>query len=206
MNALHALFPRGRAEVLRVLFLQPDRESHLRSLARGTGLSLRVVQREVELLESLGFVETRRDGNRRYLRASTRHPAAPEVRRLVEKCAGAQPLLAEALRTPPGILVAFLFGSFAADTARAASDLDLMVLGTVSLRALVPALRPTAERLGREINPVVLPSEDWAARLRAGDAFICRVAAEPKIFLRGTADELAAMGRERVAATAPHEP
>ena len=83
-----------------------------------------------------------------------------------------------------------MFGSSAAGTTGAASDVDLLVVGAVGLRALAPRLRPLASSLGREINPHVLSPETLSAKARSGDAFIANVLAAPKIWITGDADEL----------------
>jgi hypothetical protein len=50
-----------------------------------------------------------------------------------------------------------------------------------------------ADSLGREINPVCLTSAEWREKRRKGDAFAARVSAEPKLWLKGGPDALAAM-------------
>jgi len=76
--------------------------------------------------------------------------------------------------------VAFVFGSAAAGTTGAASDVDLLVVGNVGLWALAPKLRPLTSILGREVNPHVLTRDTLAAKARAGGAFITNVLAAPE--------------------------
>ena len=90
----------------------------------------------------------------------------------------------------PGIELAFIFGSQAAGVAGAASDVDLLVVGSAGLRALAPRLRPVASALGREVNPHVLSRETFSEKARTGDAFIASVLAAPKLWIVGGADEL----------------
>ena len=49
--------------------------------------------------------------------------------------------------------------------------------------------------LGVEINPYVITREEFRRRFAAGDHFIREVAAGPKAFLKGGADELGAMDK-----------
>ena len=46
----------------------------------------------------------------------------------------------------------------------------------------------------RKINPHCLTPAEWQDKLRRKDAFALRVAAEPKLWLKGGPDALAAMG------------
>lgn len=193
MNVLSVLFPRVRAEVLRLLFAEAGRECHLRELARLSQLALGTVQAEVRQLAAAELILARRDGNRLYYRANASHPVFPELQGLARKTTGLREPLAKALAGLEGIDLALVFGSQAGGTAGAASDVDLLVVGDVGLRALAPRLRPVAEALGREINPHVLSARTFSTRARSGDAFVASVLAGPKLWIQGGADELGAL-------------
>lgn len=175
------------------LFVPGDQEIHLRDLARLASLSPAALQKELTSLASKEFVLTRRDGNRLYYRANTAHPLFPELRGLVIKTSGIAPELSRALSSVDGIDLAFVFGSVAAGTASGRSDVDLLVIGSVGLRKLTPALRGVADSLGREINPLCLTAAEWREKCRKRDAFAARVSAEPKLWLKGGPNALAAM-------------
>jgi DNA-binding transcriptional ArsR family regulator len=82
---LLVLFPEVRAQVLRLLFAEPRRELHLRELARQARLALGTMQDEVKKLLAADLVISRRDGNRRYLRANAAHPLFHDLQQLVLK-------------------------------------------------------------------------------------------------------------------------
>ena len=193
MSLLEVIFPQVRAEVLRLLFAEEGRELHLRELTRQCGLSLGTLQTEVEKLRGADLLLARRDGNRLYFRANAAHPLFTDLRQLVLKTAGLREVLADALRDVPGIELAFVFGSLAAGSGKAGSDVDLMVIGDAGLRALAPRLRKAAEQLGREINPVTMTAADFA-RDRTKKAFLRDVLAKEKLFIKGNTDELARLG------------
>jgi predicted nucleotidyltransferase len=193
MSLLPILFPQVRAEVLRLLFADGSRELHLRDLTRQSGLGLGTVQGELEKLSSADLVTSRRDGNRRYYRANISHPLFSDLQQLVLKTSGLREVLADALRRVKGIEVAFVFGSLAAGGGRAASDIDLFVIGDAGLRALSPALRHAADVMGREINPVTMTVAEFRKR-RAKDPFVLDVLGKEKLFVRGGADELERLG------------
>lgn len=195
MAELIDLFPKARAAILRLLFDGTSRELHLRDIARMAALTPAALQREASAMAAREFLATRRDGNRLYYGANTAHPLYPELHSLVVKTAGIGAELQKALANVDGVELAFVFGSTAAGAAGSSSDLDLLILGTAGLRRIAPALRGVADILGREINPVCLSPAEWRDKLRFGDAFVSRVAAEPKLWLKGGPDELAAMGR-----------
>lgn len=193
MSSLSDLFPKARSEILRLLFEAGEKEIHLRDIARLADLSPAALQKELTALASKELVLTRRDGNRLYYRANTGHPLYPELHGLVVKTAGIIPELQRALAPVEGIEVAFVFGSTAAGMAKSGSDVDLLILGDVGLRKVNPALRGITESLGREINPVCVTPAEWRDKCHRGDAFATRVSTEPKLWLKGGPDALAAM-------------
>jgi len=193
MSALSDLFPKTRAEVLRLLFETGDQEIHLRDLARLAALSPAALQKELTSLAAKELVLTRRDGNRLYYRANTSHPLYPELHGIALKTSGIAAELTRALAPVQDIDLALIFGSVAAGTATAKSDVDLLVIGNVGLRKLSPALRGLADSLGREINPICLTPKEWRENRAKNDAFANRVTAEPKLWLKGGPDALAAM-------------
>lgn len=193
-SVLHVLFPQARAEVVRLLFADTSKELHLRELARLSHLALGTVQTEVRKLASAELLVSRRDGNRLYFRANSVHPVCADLQGLALKTTGLREQLANALADLPGLSLAFVFGSVAADSAGASSDVDLMVIGSVGLRDLAPRLRPLSETLAREINPHVMTPATFTAKARAEDAFVANLLAAPKLWIKGGADELGKLG------------
>lgn len=194
MTLLDIVSSKRKAEVFRLLFGLVRRDYHLRELARQSGLALRTVQQELAGLAKAGLVTARRDGNRVYYQANRDNPVYGELRGIVLKTAGLVGVLQGALRAP-GIELAFVFGSLASGKAQAESDVDLMVIGTVGLREVAQLISGLAERLGREINPHVLTKAEFARRKRAAEHFISSVLAAPRLFVIGSEDELAKLGK-----------
>ena len=69
---LHDLVGPARGRLLDALRTGPDAGLHVRELARGAGLSLSSVQREVERLTLLGVLDRRNEGNRVLLKLKRR--------------------------------------------------------------------------------------------------------------------------------------
>jgi DNA-binding transcriptional ArsR family regulator len=184
---------RVKAAILKLLFGSPPAELHLRELVRRSGLSIGTVQQELRRLTRIGLVTLRKDGNRVYYRANPAHPLCGELRSIVLKTDGLVGVL-EGPLAEDHVLVAFVFGSVAAGEADAESDVDLMVIGSLGLRRLVQLLSGVAERLGREVNPHVLAPDEFKERKKKHDHFLTTVLAGPKLFVKGNADDLEAIG------------
>lgn len=195
MNTLvELLSSRVKAETFRLLFGTAGRELHVREIERQSGLADATVRQELKRLSRLGVVESRRDGNRTYYRANAQHPLYPEIHNLVIKTSGLVDVLREAL-TDRRIQASFVFGSVASGNENARSDVDLMVIGTISLRQLGKLLSGISGKIGREINPHVLTAEEFIRRKKARDHFLTTVMRAKKLFVIGNDNELESMGR-----------
>lgn len=81
--------------------------------------------------------------------------------------------------------IAFVFWSMASGNRHADSDLDLCVLGDITLFEVVKALGSVRDYLRRDINPVVMNTSRYIELLAEHDRFVERVNSEPKIFVIG---------------------
>jgi predicted nucleotidyltransferase len=183
-----------RAEIFRILFGVNANECHMRELERGAGCTIGPVQTELKKLLAMQLVTSRRSGNRLYYRANRAHPLYPEIHSLVLKTSGLCDYLKECLSLRDDIDAAFVFGSLADGSDGATSDIDLMVVGSIGLRQLSTVLVDFRATVGREVNPHVLSREEFARRRTAGEHFIGRVFASPRLFVKGTENDLAEMG------------
>jgi len=202
-GTLELFASRAGAAVLSETFGAPERELYLRELVRLTGLAPRTIQLELDRLVGTGLLTERRDGNRRYVRAAKGHPLYSPFREIVMKTSGIVPLLRSAL-DGARIEFAFVFGSVAAGSARAGSDVDLLVVGKDGLRSIVARLREVQDAVAREVTPVVWTPEEYAGRRKRGEPFLSRVLSEPRFMVIGAEDDLSKLGGQRLAPDTPH--
>ncbi len=186
---------RTRTRILALLFADPEREWHVRGLAREVGDSAGNVRRELLRLVGAGYLRRRAQANLVLYKLDQSHPLYPELRALVLKTVGAEKLVGEALAGVAGVRLAFLYGSFAAASERPGSDIDVMVVGRPAARDVHRALRPVEDALRREVNYVVLDEDELARRWRDNDGFLRDVLAGPVRVVVGSADELALLTR-----------
>jgi uncharacterized protein len=193
MNILAQLVcSRVRGEIFRVLFGLHSGEMHLREIQRQTGFAIATVRQDIEKMVKLGLVKRRKDGNRVYYAADAMHPLNADIRQLVLKTVGLADILAQRLADAP-IRCAFVFGSVADGTATAESDIDLMIIGDIGLRKASSLLSDLDNKLGREINPMVLTPAEFALRVREKDHFVTSILKAKKLFVVGSKDDLEAM-------------
>ena len=198
-NASSLLFPASyRRQVLSLLLLHPERRLHVREIARLTGTAAGTLNKELTRLHGAGLLNRERVGNQVQYFANRSHQIYPELAGILRKTVGLADVLIEAL-TPLAneVQVAFVFGSIARGAETTGSDIDLLIIGGSDFGSVVDALHPAQEQLGREINPKVFSAREWKAKFRSRDPFVREVLAQPKIFLIGSEDELAELGRRK---------
>lgn len=192
------LFSSYRRQVLALLLLRPDETFYVREISRMTGVPAGSLHRELKLLSEAGLLLRRRVGNQVRYQANRDCPIFPELAGIFRKTAGLVDVLREAL-APLGstIDLAFVFGSFAQGKDRSTSDVDVFVVGTAPFAQVVGALAQSHNRLGREVNPIVMPPDTVQAKYEGHDRFLSRVAREPKLFLIGTDDDFRQLTENR---------
>jgi DNA-binding transcriptional ArsR family regulator len=160
---IHALFSKGRADLLSALVLHPDREWFLSDLANHLGVSPSSLQRELARLTEAEMLIRRTEGKRVYYKLESACPILPELQGLFLKTSGLVDVVFEALRSQrKNIEVAAIFGSVARGEELATSDVDLLVIGNVGLSDLSSALKNAEAKLLREIQVFVYsPKEFW---------------------------------------------
>ena len=86
---------------------------------------------------------------------------------------------------------AVVYGSVAKKEDTASSDIDLMLVSdTLTFSDTILALQAATELLGREVNPNIFTTQDFAKRLKEGGSFVSRVMAQPKVWLIGGEHDL----------------
>ncbi|MCK5117728.1 MAG: nucleotidyltransferase domain-containing protein [Candidatus Aegiribacteria sp.] len=187
------LSSRTRAELFTILFGLNHYELHNREIARRTELSEASVRQELGKLTELNLVTARRDGNRIYYSANKGNPLYHEIHSIVLKTTGLVDVLKEAF-SDDRIETAFVFGSFAEGEETSDSDVDLLIIGDIGFREVSRLISGIHEMIERDINPVVLSRSEYIGRLRSEDHLVNNVLAGTKLFVKGDADEFAAMG------------
>jgi predicted nucleotidyltransferase len=202
------LFGATRQAVLRTLFGHAERRFYQRQLIRMLDAGTGAVQRELATLVEAGVVTRTVEGRQTYFKANADSPVFAELRALIRKTFGVSEVLRNALEPLTGsIRLAFIYGSIAAGSEKAGSDIDLLVVGDrISLDDVISALGEAQQLTGREVNPSFYPSTEFRRKLTEGQHFLTRVVSGPKLFLIGNDSELTRLAQLRMAEGTSVEP
>ena len=188
---LGVLFPRVRSGILSATLLQPDRWWFMTELARNLETTPSSLQRELDSLVSAGLLLRRQDGRRAYFKANVDSPLFHDLCGIMEKTAGLMPTLKVALEDfGDRIELALVYGSIARGEGHSASDVDLMIVGTLKHLDLLPVLRSLESRFRREVNVTLFSPVEFRRKLVAEDHFLHSVLTSKTILLKGTLHEL----------------
>lgn len=176
---------RVRAHLLGWVFTHPGERFSVRQLAAAVGEDPTQVSRELSRLQELGIVVGRREGQQKFYAQDPACAIRAELEGLILKTVGAVGLIRAALEKIPGVERAFLYGSFAKGTAGAQSDIDVMIIGALTLEALDAAMADIERALGRSVNYVLYDRAEFEAKRSAGEGFLADVLKGPVISLVG---------------------
>ena len=118
------------------------------------------------------------------------------MHKLFGKTAGVIPALqAEFIQFGDEITRAFIYGSIAREKEQAHSDVDLMVIGSISTADLVPMLKRLEQSFQREINVTRYSEKEFKQKLQNKDHFLLSVLNDKVVMIKGAQDELEAAAR-----------
>lgn len=112
------------------------------------------------------------------------------MRDIIASTYGPVPILREALSVVPGVEAAYIYGSWAARRAGESGeyprDIDVLIVGDASRRALSEAARAVSDRIGVDVNVARVSRADWDAEPPA--PFLLTVRERPIFNLVGGVD------------------
>jgi predicted nucleotidyltransferase len=185
-NLSTALFGKTKRALLALFFSNPEESYYLRQITRITAAGQGSVQRELKKLAEAGIIERFEQGRQVYFRAKRNCPIFDELKGLILKTAGLVEVLRSALSpVTDKIDLAFVYGSQARGKARAASDIDLLIVGTLDELELHRFISQAEGQLNRLVNYTFLTGQEFKKRQKEKGGFLSRVLAGEKVFIIG---------------------
>ena len=195
---LNKLFSsKARIEILKLFLFNAEDSFYQRQISLLTHQPIRGVQREVKKLCDIGLIEKSIKGNRIYYKANRSCAIFEELRRILLKDAGIAEVLKKNFVNSDAIRVAFIYGSYAQGRENLLSDIDLLVIGTITAKELSGILSKPKRELGREINYIVFSLAEFRKKVGSKDHFLTTVLKGEKIFIIGNEDEIKAITKSR---------
>ena len=167
-----------RKTLLSYFFTNPQAKLYLRDIAAKLNLDPANLSRELARLVSDGVFISQKQGNLKYFSLNPQYLLYQEFKSVIFKTIGVQGAIENLLNQIPGIKRAFIYGSFAKNTERAGSDIDLCLIihkKDFKENPLLEGLHKLERGLGREINYTFFTEEEWKSKQRLKDSFVLTV-------------------------------
>jgi predicted nucleotidyltransferase len=175
-----------RVRVLELLLFS-DVPLHIREIARRVGITATYVGKELHNLEVLNLVRKSKKGNLYLYEINRSSPIYEELKSIFLKTESLGDYLKEELKDK-NIRYVLIYGSFAKGEEKETSDIDLLMIGEVEEKELIPVISKMEERIKREISYVLWKEEEFLKRAREGHHLLKDIIGNPVIGVIGDMD------------------
>lgn len=176
----HLFSSSTRVDVLSLLLNSPDQKFYIREIAKLLRKNPSGIKRELDNLEDMGIVQSKKVANLKYFQADTGSPLYAELKNLITKSLGLIGALKAVLRAS-GAKAAFIYGRYAEGNDEA--EVKLFVLG--SELSLNKELREIKRRFRCRIQCVEMEEEEYLIKKKRGDVTLKRILTGKRINLIG---------------------
>ncbi len=180
-----------RIKILELFFGNPGEMYHVRGVVRETVEEINAVRRELTNLEEGGIVKKEARGNRIYYWVRSDYPMYGDIISMVAKTTGlGATIIANKAKIGKPLYVMFS-GRFVRHKKRKKEDdVDILVVGDITLPELASLIRAEESRRKFEINYTVMTREELMFRKQRRDPFLQSVLAGSRVMILGDEDDL----------------
>lgn len=192
LGIAQSLFSEVQLKVLALLFGQPNRKFQMSEIISLANSGVGAVHRIIMRLVKSGLVNKDMIGRSKFYHANAESPVFQEIFGIVIKTVGlTTPLQSASAPYMNSICSAFIYGSIARGTDSASSDIDIMIIGEeLRYTDILNAMQPVEIDIKRTISVKILSRKEWKSKVEGQNPFVARVLNQPKIFLKGSENDI----------------
>jgi hypothetical protein len=180
-DTLKSLFSSAiRADVLALLLNNPDDRFYVREIATLLRKNPSGVKRELDNLEKMGILTSKRVANLKYFQADKKSPFFTELKSIIAKSLGVPGALKALLKTTV-VKTAFIFGPYA--ESEEADTVNVFIVGPASLT--LDGVKDIEERFIKKISVTLMDDNEFKGKKESGDAELEKLLSGEKIILMG---------------------
>lgn len=146
----------------------------MRDLGRILGEDASNLSKKLRNLENENILLSEENGTKKYF-LNKGYTLLPEVEKIFWGTYGLPQVLSKALKKIPGLMQAFIFGSYAKGSFSEKSDIDILLIGSHSSLAAKRIIIPFQKTLGREFNIIDMTKGEFDKKIRKKDAFLISI-------------------------------
>lgn len=169
---LNELFTsKTRVEILKLFLTEKDLQIHLREVARRTDSEVNAVKRELENLEKIGFLHSRKEIQRKYYEIDKKFEFLEELRSIFwKRYSILQDVLEERFEGMKSVFVTANYinnpKSLNDDNK---SEIDIVFIGEIGLNRLEEFMQKSERKFERVLNYTILSEVEWNLKLNRRD-------------------------------------
>ncbi len=171
-----------RRKIILLFVYNQRKEFYLSEIARLAKTTPGTAKRELNKLLAMDLIVLMKKGNLSFYRLNARCALLKEIESIVRKTFGAEVELKSELGKIKGVSLAFLFGSYAKDSMKFDSDIDLFIVGDPAEEDVYRAVRKVEDQVGREINYHIAGEAEFVQKSKTG-SFIKDIISRPLMIL-----------------------
>jgi predicted transcriptional regulator with HTH domain len=180
-DTLKSLFSSAiRADVLSLLLNNPEERFYVREIATLLRKNPSGVKRELDNLEKMGILTSKRVANLKYFQAEKKSPLFTELKSLIAKSLGIPGALKTLLKTT-GVRLAFIYGPFTEN--EETDTVDLFIVGPPSMAS--EGMKDIEERFSKKISVTRMEESEFKSKRDSSDADLEKLLSGNKIMLMG---------------------
>lgn len=174
-----------RRKLLAYSFTHCDDNYYVRELASLIVEDPGNLSRELRKLEEDGLYACFTRGRMKFYSLNKNYPLFKELKQIIFKTAGVEGSLKDIILKHKGVTLAFIYGSYAKNEEKKASDVDLVVVGKFNRDNFTDDIRSLESKLNREINFTVYAEEEFKKEAKKEGGFLNLVVKDKVIILKG---------------------
>jgi DNA-binding transcriptional ArsR family regulator len=186
----HLLVSQTRLKLINVLFYNPKEIFYVRQLVRLVDEEINSVRRELDNLKKAGIIDSEWRGNRLYYWADKQSPLFLILLTLANQGSGLGLKLHNKNETLGNIKLVFYTYKFIVGEKRSTDDIDLIIVGDVSLREIETFIKQEETIRGHEINYMVMGKGEFQLRRQKRDQFIVDFFLSSPVVIIGSSQEI----------------
>jgi predicted nucleotidyltransferase len=168
-------------KLLKFFFLNPHKKLYLNELARALDCDRGNLTRKLREMEKEGLLISEFTGPLHYYKLNGHFPLLKAYKDIFRQTLGPEAELRAVFSKLKGVDHLYIFGSYASDKLRPASDIDLLFVGTASHIQITKTILDLQKTWGRVINIVDMSPNEFREKLKNKDALLSDIFRKPYI-------------------------
>jgi predicted nucleotidyltransferase len=180
---------RLRSRLLSYFFTNPEKSLYVRELGIILDLDPGNLSRELRKLKQEGIFTSYTKGQIKFYSLDKKYPLFNDLKNIIFKTEGIEGSLRQLVSEYAGIVLAFIYGSYAKGKERQGSDIDIVVVGSFPRDEFTRKLRTLESRLNREANFNSYTKAEFEKESKKRGGFLNMVIKDKVILLKGSLDD-----------------